>query len=127
MNLLYYYYFLFYTEIIPEDDPHTITMLTLSLSESFLVIGILEILSVHLACDPFNVWIKLAIYFTIYLINYYYYSKSGKCKEIVISKPILFKSKNKSILIVALFFISTASFFMWEPLYIKQLLEHHCK
>jgi len=126
MNILYYYYFLFYTKIIPDDEPHATTIFTFSLSESFLITGILEIISVHLYCVPFDKWIKITISLFIMLLNYFLYSIRGKGKEIVIAKPIIFKSKSLSIFAVALFFTFTAAFFIWEPNYIMQMLEH-CK
>ena len=127
MNLLYYYYFLFYTNIIPDDEPHATTIFTLSLSESFLITGILEIISVNLFCVPFDKWVKMTIFLLIALKNYFLYYKSGKGKEIVIAKPKIFNNKLLSIILVVLFFITTASFFMWEPNYLNQFLESHCK
>ena len=127
MNLLYYYYFLFYTNIIPDDEPHATTIFTLSLSESFLISGVLEIISVNLSCVPFNKWLKMTIFLLIVLINYFLYFKSGKGREIVIAKPKMFNNKNLSIIIVSLFFISTACFFMWEPNYILQTMQSHCR
>ena len=126
MNLLYYYYFLFYTNIIPDDEPHATTIFTLSLSESFLINGVSDIISVNLFCAPMNKWLNITIFLLIALINYFLYFKSGKGKEIVTAKPKIFNSKTLSIIIVSLFFISSAYFFIWVPNYLKQMLEH-CK
>lgn len=45
MNVLYYYYYLFYTKVLPDDEPHATVIFTLSFSESLLLNGLLDIFS----------------------------------------------------------------------------------
>jgi hypothetical protein len=127
MNLLYYYYFLFYTKVLPDNEPHATTVFTLSLSEAFLINGVIQILIAHLFCMSFGKWQMITIFLLIIGVNYLLFSKSGKAKEIVKLKPKIFNSNKLSIFIVVLFFVITASFLFWEPIYVKQILEEHCR
>lgn len=127
MNLLYYYYFLFYTKVLPDNEPHATTVFTLSLSESFIVNGVLDILLAYLFCFSLNKWSMIIISLLIMGINYLLYSRSGKAKKIIKLKPKVFNSNKLSIVIVILFFVITASFLFWGPIYVKHILEEHCK
>jgi len=127
MNLLYYYYFLFYTRVLPDREPHVTTIFTLSLSESFLINGILQIFLAHLLCIALGKWQMITIFIFIVGVNYLLFTKSGKAKEIVKLKPKIFNSFILSAIGVFIFFVITASFLFWEPIYIKQILEEHCR
>lgn len=126
MNVLYYYYFLFYTKILPDDEPHATTIFTLSLSESFLINVIIDILISYFYCTFISKWTMIVITLFIMVINYFLFYRTGKAKNIIKLKPKIFNSNSLSIVFVILFFIITSSFLFWGPILVKQILAN-CK
>lgn len=124
MKVLYYYYYLFYTKILPDDEPHATTVFTLSVSEGFVMNGILQISLARFFCMSIDKWLMIGILVLLIGINYFYFHRAGKAKEIVKLKPKVLNSNKLSILFTILFFIITLSFLFWEPIYVKQVLEH---
>ncbi len=123
MNVIYYYYYLFYSKILKDSEPHLLTTLVLSFSQSLLVNGVLEISIANIFCIYISKWPMLIVLLLLIGVNYVYYHRTGKAKEIVKNKPMFFSSHRLSIIITLLFFIITASFLFWEPIYVKQILD----
>jgi len=127
MKVLYYYYYLFYTKILPDDEPHATTVFTLSVSEGFFINGILQIFLARFFCMPLNIWPMIGVLVLLIFLNYFYYQRSGRAKEIVKTKPMFYSNHKFSIVLTLLFFIVTSSFLFWEPVYIKQIMENYCR
>lgn len=123
MNILYYYYFLFYTRVLSDSEPHPTTIFTLSLSESFLINGVIQILFAHSFCIALSKWYMITILVLIIGVNYLIYTKSGKDKKIIKMKPKIFNSNILSAFVVFVFFVISASFLFLAPIYVRQILE----
>jgi hypothetical protein len=122
MNVLYYYYYLFYTRVLPDNEPHATVIFTLSFSESLLINGIIDISSAHF-CKNMEMWLMIGIFVMLIAANYLIYSKTKKSRIIVEQKPAFFSSHKVSIIITLLWFIITTSFMFWEPIYVKDILD----
>jgi hypothetical protein len=123
MNVLYYYYYLFYTRVLPDNEPHATVIFTLSFSESLLVNGILDISSAHFFCKKMEMWLMIGIFLMLIAANYLIYSRKKKSRIIVEQRPAFFSSHNVSIIITLLWFIITTSFLFWKPIYVKDILD----
>jgi len=127
MNVLYYYYYLFYSKILRDNEPHLLTTLALSFSISLPFNVISDILLKRYYCITIGKWPMLGALLFILGINYLYFHRTGKAKEIVKTKPMFYSNHRLSILITILFFIITISFLFWGPIYAKYILEHYCR
>jgi hypothetical protein len=122
LNILYYNYFLFYKKVIKDPEPHFATVLALSFSQSLLVNGILDAIALNGFCYKIGKWVMIGIGVLIIISNYIYYHKNGKGKEVIEEKPIMADNRSLSIAITWLFFLITASWMFWGPIYGKYLL-----
>ncbi len=127
MKILFYYYYLFYTRILPDDQPYATTVFTLSVSESFFINNLILFFFAHFFCINIGKWTMIGITMLIILTNYLYFYRSGRMKEIVKTKPKFFNNHFISIIITILFFIITSSFIFWGPIYVKNILDGCCK
>jgi hypothetical protein len=126
MRVFYYYYYLFYTKILSEGKPHATTIFTLSMSQSFILIGIIDLIITQTFCISIGKWKMIGLTLIVILANYFIYGKSGKNLEIINSKPKFFNSNFLSIIITILFFVISVSVLFWGPVYTKNVLAH-CK
>ena len=127
MKVLYYYYFLFYSKVLKDNEPHLLTTLALSASEGFLINGILQIALARFFCMSIDKWPMIGVLVLLIGVNYFYYHVRENAKKIVKTKPMYYSSQKLSIVLTFLFFIITLSFLFWEPIYVKQLLQESCK
>jgi hypothetical protein len=123
MNVLYYYYYLFYTRVLPDNEPHATVIFTLSFSESLLINGIFDILSAHFFCQKIPMWLMISVFVLLITINYLIYSKKKKSRIVIERKPQFFDSHKASVLITLMWFMITTSFMFWKPIYVKGILE----
>lgn len=86
LKIFYFYYYLFYTRIIPDDEPHATTLFTLSVSEAFYYIIILDIVYTNIFCEIIPIWGLVSILATIILKNYIYFYKMNNKKQIIKKK-----------------------------------------
>ncbi len=126
MSILYYYYYLFYTKILPDDQPHSTVVFCLSLMESFVINGFLNIVSILLFCYSISKWAMIGILIAIIIVNYLYYYKSRKMERIIVEKPKLFNSNNASVVLSVVFFLFSLLMIVTAPFYSKYLLERFC-
>lgn len=126
MNVLYYYCYLIYTKLIPEDEPYATTIFVLSFLESFLIFSLASLLVAYFECMILSKWFGLSTMGLILLLNYFIYNRSGLSRKLVKEKPMFFKSHALSIVLVALFFILGISSLFLGPIYSKQILSQ-CK
>lgn len=121
MKTLYYYYYLFYTKILTDDEPHATVIFTLSFSESLVINGIIDIVLVKFFCVDVELWIQILILVIIIFLNYFNYSYLKKSEAIVNEKPKYFGSHLFSILVTMIFFVSSSSLMFWGPIYTKSI------
>lgn len=127
MNVLYYYFFLFYSKVLKDDEPHMLTILALSACEGFMVNIIVDVFTAKCFCSGINSFFWMGTIALFIFLNYLYFYKSGKAKELIKKKPMFFSSNSISIFITILFFILMVSSIFWGPIYTKHILDTHCR
>lgn len=125
MDVIYYYYYLFYKQILKDNEPNMLTIMALSASYSFPVAMILQIITIK-NCIVVDTWLMFLFVPFFILINYLYFIRSGRYKIILEKKPKILNSNLFSVFFVVLFFLITISFMFWGPIYAKELLLSHC-
>lgn len=105
IKILYYYFYLFYTKILPDDQPHTTVIFTLGLTFSFVSNALINITLAYFFKFALNKYEMIGVFLLIILILYFSLYKNGKGKKIVsIEKPKLYNN-TISIIATLLFFI----------------------
>lgn len=112
-DVMYYYYYVFYSSIYKETEPELTAKLSLAASESFLAIAVSSIVSAYFFCYKFGRPECIVIIVVILIINFSFILTSKREKEILVHQPTLFKSNTASVIIAWLFFIFTASILFW--------------
>ena len=113
---------MFYKNVLNDDEPHLLTTLALGASEGVFINGILEIPFAYYFGMLLNMWLMIGIVVLIIGLNYLYFHRTGRAKEIVKIKPMFFSNHLLSKYLTILFFIITTSFIFWEPVLIKQMI-----
>lgn len=121
LKTLYYYYYLFYTKVLPDDEPHATVTFTLGFSLSLLINGILNLSLSHLCKYALSKYQMVLIccltigllYFTLYKIK----------EKIIKNKPAFFNNHRLSIILTVFFFLSTSSFLIWDPIITRLILQ----
>lgn len=127
MDVIYYYYFLFYKKVLKEDYPHLVARLALSASEGFATMAICHILFIRYFCYELNKYHLLSIIIIFLVLNYSYFYRTGRDINIEKNKPQFFGSHKTSIVLTIIFFMVTTAFLFWWPLYSRHLFNIHCK
>ena len=109
MRVLYYYYYLIYSRIIPDPRPAATAIFTLSFSLSLLINFLLQVLSITLFCMSFGKWAMISIFVLIFSACYIKYFRNGKYLMIIESEPKFFDSSRLSIIIIGFFFVLCVS------------------
>ncbi len=122
MNVFYYYYYLFYTKVLPDNQPHSTVVFTLSFSLSLLVNGILSIIAAYVADYNMSNYIMVGIFVAIMVVNYLVFYRTGKGKRLVKEKPKFNNSHKLSVLLTSVFFLITTSYLFWGPILLKSIL-----
>lgn len=123
MKVLYNYYYLFYTKVLPDDEPFATTLFTLSCSESFLIDFLIRYFLATTSCQSFETWKSVIVFGLILGVNFLIYHKNRKAREIVDKSPKFLQSHALSISATLIFFSLTTSFLFWGPIYIKSILD----
>src|SRR5690606_25420742 len=124
LHVFYYHYFLYFNKAIKDADPHLRTCLALGASESFLLSGIIQIVSVKYFCYYVDYRILFGIAVVLCAINCWYYMMKRKGEEVIEKKPLFFESKRLSVTLTIIFFIITISYLFWGAIYLEYLLEN---
>ena len=122
IKTLYYYYYLFYKNILRDNEPHLLTTLVLAFSFSLLIIAIIEIAMAHLLKMTLGHYEMVGINVLMVFILYLTLHRTGKAKEIVKEKPMFFKNHVLSILITFLFLAITSSYLFWGSICVGNIL-----
>lgn len=128
VNVLYYHYFLFYTKVLPDDEPHATVVFTLSFCESWLVFTLIDWIGAIFFCRLFinSKWIMATVLLLLIGINYVFYIRNGNGRRIVKQQPVLWQSKKFSIAVAFLFCFITISFLFWTNQYFQNIISN-CK
>jgi len=127
MDVIYYYYYLFYTRIIKDNEPHMLTILAISATEGFALNMLIQVALILYQCKQISSLLWISIIVLINIFNYYYYYKSGRSIRIIKKRPMFFSNNRISILLTVLFFIVLGTSIIWGSILTKYLLETYCK
>jgi hydrogenase-4 membrane subunit HyfE len=103
-RVFYYYYYLFYKRVLKDDEPHLLTTLTLSFSESIVVNAAIDIIAVKTSCYSVGKWPMLTVLLLIFLANFLLYHRTTTAKQLVKEKPAFNGSHILSIILTWIFF-----------------------
>ncbi len=121
-HVLYYFYYLFYTRVIPENQPHSTTVFTLSVTESLIVNGLIKIIIAYTFQIWYTKWIDILVFCIILVLNIFIFYRSGLGVKIIKEKPVLLKSIRFSKLITILFFATGILYLFLGPFVILRLI-----
>ena len=105
INVLYYYYYLFYTKVLPDNQPHATVVFTLSFTYSLIINCIVNIILAYTLAISLGKWEMIGIFVLIIIIMYFAFYKNGKGNRIVQEKPKMLNSNTISLLFTFLIFI----------------------
>lgn len=125
IKVLYYSYYLFYTKIIPDNEPHATTIFTLSFTESLIANGIINICLVFSLNTSLNKWIMVLLFLLVLVFNYLFFNKNERGKKIVErDKPLLCNSKVLSVSFAFFIFLLSLLCMFFVPIISRTLLEN---
>lgn len=125
IKVLYYSYYLFYTKIIPDNEPHATTIFILSFTESLIANGIINICLVFFLNTSLNKWIMVLLFLLVLVFNYLFFNKNERGKKIVErDKPLLCNSKVLSVSFAFFIFLLGLLCMFFVPIISRTLLEN---
>ena len=105
MDVLYYYIYLFYAKVMPDDYPHLNTVWALGVTSAFIINGMIDIPLAYFFNCYLSTIQKVIIMIIVMTLFYLKYDRSGKGIRIVKKeKPKFFGSNTASIILTVLFF-----------------------
>ena len=124
MDVLYYYIYLFYAKVMPDDYPHSNTIWALGFLFSLIINFSLDMGLAFFFGYTLSVFQMVSITALLMLLFYFKYYKSGKGKRIVKKeKPKFFGSNTASIILTILFFLISMSFLFLSLDIVREILE----
>ena len=124
MDVLYYYIYLFYVKVMPDDYPHSNTVWALGFLFSLIINGLIEIPLAYFFNCYLNKIQKVIIIIIVMILFYLKYDRSGKGIRIVKKeKPKFFGSKIASIILTVLFFLIGMLFLFFKADVLREILE----
>ena len=124
MDVFYYYIFLFYAKVLPDDYPHSNTVWALGAISAFIVNGLIDIPLAYFLNSYLSTIQKVIITIIVMILFYLKYDRSGKGKRIVEKeKPKFFGSNTASIILTILFFLISMLFLFLSPDIVREILE----
>ncbi len=124
LKILYFYYYQFYTRVIPDVHPHATVIFALSFTESLWVNGFVEMITLNTLCYKIDKWLMLGVLLLIIILNYIYYNKMHSAEDIINKRPKIGNSNLLSVLVVAVFTIVGVSWLFWGSFYSRSVLEN---
>ena len=124
MDVLYYYIYLFYAKVMPDDYPHLNTVWALGYLFSLIINGLIEIPLAYFFNCYLSTIQKVIIMIIVMTLFYLKYDRSGKGIRIVKKeKPKFFGSKIASIILTILFFLIGMLFLFFKADVVREILE----
>ena len=124
MDVLYYYIYLFYAKVMPDDYPHLNTVWALGYLFSLIINGLIEIPLAYFFNCYLSTIQKVIIIIIVMTLFFLKYDRSGKGIRIVKKeKPKFFGSKIASIILTVLFFLIGMLFLFFKADVLREILE----
>ena len=124
MDVLYYYIYLFYAKVMPDDYPHSNTVWALGAASAFIINGLIDIPLTYFFNCYLSTIQKVIIIIIVMTLFYLKYDRSGKGIRIVKKeKPKFFGSKIASIILTVLFFLISMLFLFFKAEVMIKILE----
>ena len=124
MDVLYYYIYLFYAKVMPDDYPHLNTVWALGYLFSLIINGLIEIPLAYFFNCYLSTIQKVIIIIIVMTLFFLKYDRSGKGIRIVKKeKPKFFGSNTASIILTVLFFLIGMLFLFFKADVLREILE----
>ena len=124
MDVLYYYIYLFYAKVMPDDCPHLNTVWALGVTSAFIINGMIDIPLAYFFNCYLSTIQKVIIMIIVMTLFYLKYDRSGKGIRIVKKeKPKFFGSNTASIILTVLFFLIGMLFLFFKVEVMIKILE----
>ena len=124
MDVLYYYIYLFYAKVMPDDYPHSNTVWALGFIFSLIINGLIDIPLAYFFNCYLSIIQKVIIIIIVMTLFYLKYDRSGKGIRIVEKeKPKFFGSNTASIILTILFFLIGMIFLFFKADVVREILE----
>nr|WP_314752380.1 hypothetical protein [uncultured Capnocytophaga sp.] len=124
MDVLYYYIYLFYAKVMPDDYPHLNTVWALGVTSAFIINGMIDIPLAYFFNCYLSTIQKVIIIIIVMTLFYLKYDRSGKGIRIVKKeKPKFFGSNTASIILTILFFLIGMLFLFFKVEVMIKILE----
>ena len=124
MDVLYYYIYLFYAKVMPDDYPHSNTVWALGFIFSLIINGLIDIPLAYFFNCYLSIIQKVIIIIIVMTLFYLKYDRSGKGIRIVKKeKPKFFGSNTASIILTVLFFLIGMLFLFFKVEVMIKILE----
>ena len=124
MDVLYYYIYLFYAKVMPDDYPYSNTVWALGVASAFIINGLIDIPLAYFFNCYLSTIQKIIIIIIVMTLFYLKYDRSGKGIRIVKKeKPKFFGSNTASIILTILFFLIGMLFLFFKADVVREILE----
>ena len=124
MDVFYYYIYLFYAKVMPDDYPHLNTVWALGVTSAFIINGLIDIPLAYFFNCYLSTIQKIIIIIIVMTLFYLKYDRSGKGIRIVKKeKPKFFGSNTASIILTILFFLIGMFFLFFSADIVREILE----
>ena len=124
MDVFYYYIYLFYAKVMPDDYPHLNTVWALGVTSAFIINGLIDIPLAYFFNCYLSIIQKVIIIIIVMTLFYLKYDRSGKGIRIVEKeKPKFFGSNTASIILTILFFLIGMFFLFFSADIVREILE----
>ena len=123
MDVLYYYIYLFYAKVMPDDYPHLNTVWALGYLFSLIINGLIEIPLAYFFNCYLSTIQKVIIIIIVITLFYLKYDRSKGIRIVKKEKPKFFGSKIASIILTVLFFLIGMLFLFFKADVLRKILE----
>ena len=123
MDVLYYYIYLFYAKVMPDDYPHLNTVWALGYLFSLIINGLIEIPLAYFFNCYLSTIQKVIIIIIVITLFYLKYDRSKGIRIVKKEKPKFFGSKIASIILTVLFFLIGMLFLFFKADVVREILE----
>lgn len=122
--MFYYHYYLFYTKVIPDNQPNATVIFVLSFVEALLINAIVDYVMLKYFCVGMSKWPMISVIVVMLVANYFYYYRSGRFRTIIEEKPMFFDNRKLSTIITFGVSLLIISWMFWGAVLGKHLLEN---
>lgn len=121
-RVFYHYYYLFYSNVLVQPDPHFETVLALSAMQALWINAILDTFSVVVFCHKIGKWPMIGVLAVILFVNFKQHKESNEKHT---SNEINFFSNHTiTVFIVIVFSIIGISWLFWGSFFSRSVLQN---